>query len=109
MSEEPTGGGGAENTVGREGQPSERPARPVYRLTDEQRARAAKAFEEVLANAVPPYEAGQLGLFSEEDELYIQNEVQRMLYEPTLPNGGDRERRVIERLKRSEEHTSELQ
>jgi hypothetical protein len=100
MSEEPTGGGGAENTVGREGQPSERPARPVYRLSDEQQARATKAFEEVLANAVPPYEVGQLGLFSEEDELYIQNEVQRMLYEPTLPNGGDKERRVIERLKR---------
>lgn len=62
--------------------------------------RAIAAFEEVLESAVPAYEVGQLHLFHDEDETYIQSEVERKLYEPQLPNGGAKERKIIERLRK---------
>ena len=51
-----------------------------------------------------PYELGQLVLFGGNEEIdqvekYLHKEVERMLYEPTLPNGGNKERAMIERLK----------
>src|ERR1019366_9103511 len=79
---------------------SSRSARPVYKLTAEQRARATAAFERVLDEAVLPYEVGQLGLWSDEDETFIRREVERLLYEPKLANGGDKERSMIERLEK---------
>jgi hypothetical protein len=68
-------------------------------LTAEQFARGRAAVLAALAESMPAYEMGQLSLFTDEDEDFIRREVERMLYEPSLPNGGGKERRVIERLK----------
>ena len=88
-----TGGNGSDGA-------SPKGAAPKWRfvLTPEQEARAASAFRKALDDSVLAYEVGQLGLFHEEDETFIQREVERMLYEQKLPNGGDKERRMIERL-----------
>jgi hypothetical protein len=42
----------------------------------------------------------QLKLFGETEEDFIRKEVERKLYIPELPNGGDKERRIVERLKK---------
>jgi hypothetical protein len=42
----------------------------------------------------------QLKLFGETEEDFIRKEVERKLYIPQLPNGGDMERRIVERLKK---------
>ena len=68
-------------------------------LTPEQRQRAVTAFEKAIDASVLADDVGQLGLFDEDDETYIRREVERMLYEQKLPNGGDKEPRMIERLK----------
>ena len=61
--------------------------------------RARAAFEAVLDAAVPPFQLGQQELFTDEEEQYLRREVERMLYEPTLPNAGTRERLWLEKLK----------
>ena len=68
-------------------------------LTPAQRERDVEAFETVLATAIPAYEFSPAEQLTAEDEDYIRHEVERMLYEAKLPNGGDRERHVINRLK----------
>ena len=60
---------------------------------------------EIHDDAVPPYEMGQLNFFPDEDEKYIRQEVERMSYEPELPNGGDKERKIIARLEKLAEDT----
>ena len=42
----------------------------------------------------------QLKLFGETEEDFIRKEVERKLYNPELRNGGDLERRIVERLKK---------
>lgn len=71
-----------------------------YELDPELKRQVTEAFEDVLDSGVPPYEVGQLHLFNEEDESFIQREVKRKLHEPELPNGGNRERKIIERLRK---------
>ena len=73
-----------------------RPLKPPAEVV----ARIRAAFMRVLDAAVPAYEVGQLNLFHDEDEKFIRDEVDRKLYEPQLPNGGQKERRMIERLKK---------
>ncbi len=63
-------------------------------------AHARSEFERVLDAAVPAYELGQLGLFNDDIEGFIRKEVDRKLYEPKLPNAGDRERKWVERLEK---------
>jgi hypothetical protein len=48
-------------------------------------------FSAVLHGAVPAYEFDQAKLFEPRDEQFIRKEVERKLYEPSLPNGGARE------------------
>jgi hypothetical protein len=72
----------------------------AYELSKQGRERARRSFEEALENSAPGYELGQLQLFAEEDERFIKREVERKLHDPGLPNGGNRERRIIERLKK---------
>ena len=68
--------------------------------TDEQRERATAAFEKALDDAVPVEDVARLGLLNDvEDEMFIRREVERMLYEQKLPNGGHKERKMIERLR----------
>lgn len=86
-------------------EPTSKPPGPVppgyrYSLSPEQARRAREAFQSALDSAAPPYELGQLHLFHDDEESFIRKEVERMLYEPQLPNGGQKERRMIERLKR---------
>ena len=90
MSDEPKGGD----------VPGPAKAGTPYRfvLTPEQSKRATLAFEKALDASVLAYDVGQLGLFHEDDETFIRREVERMLYDQKLPNGGDKERRMIERL-----------
>lgn len=57
------------------------------------------AFRQALAEARAPFQTGQQELFPEEDEAFIQHEVERLLYEPKLPNAGNRERRWIKKLR----------
>jgi hypothetical protein len=61
--------------------------------------RARREFQRVLDSAVLPYEMNQSGLFSAEEEAFMAKEVERLLYEPQLPNGADAERRIVKRLK----------
>jgi hypothetical protein len=72
--------------------------RPRYEFTPEQDRLAIAAFEKALDDSVLPYDVGQLGLFHEDDETFIQREIERLLYEQKLPDGGDKERSMIERL-----------
>lgn len=51
----------------------------------------------VLDSAGPSYD---LDLFADEDKKFIAREVARRLYEPTLPNGGAREKQWIDRLQK---------
>jgi hypothetical protein len=57
-------------------------------------------FFEALERSLVPYELGQQTLFKDEDEKFICDEVERKLYEPKLPCGGDKERKVIAKLKK---------
>jgi hypothetical protein len=61
--------------------------------------RAQEEFRRALDAAALPYRMGQLELFSDEEEQFIQNEVERKLYKPKLPNAGSRERLWLEKLK----------
>jgi hypothetical protein len=70
-----------------------------FELSDEAERRVREDFEAVLASAVPAYDIGRLGIYSEEELRFINREVERKLYEPQVPNGGDKERHIIERLK----------
>lgn len=75
-------------------------------ITLEQHVRVRKAFEAVLDSAIDPSRPGQLELFSDEEEQYLQHEVQRMLWEPLLASAGDQERqwlRWLRQLARDEE------
>jgi len=69
-------------------------------LSKETKLRGRAAFADVLESSNAAYEIGQLHLFHDEDEAYIQSEVERKLYEPKLPNGGNRERKMIARLRK---------
>ena len=55
-----------------------------------------------------PYDLGQLQLLPDADENYITRQVDRMLYDPQLPNAGDKERKVIKRLEELAEQDWEL-
>jgi hypothetical protein len=79
------------------GPTSQRP--PRFVLTEAQRQLAVQAFESALADSVLAYDIAQLGLFHDEDETFIRREVERMLYDQKLPNGGEKEKRMIERLR----------
>ena len=61
--------------------------------------RAQEEFRRALDAAVLPYRMGQLELFSDEEEQFIQHEVERKLHKPKLPNAGPRERLWLEKLK----------
>jgi hypothetical protein len=65
----------------------------------EAHARARAAFFAVLDSAVSPLQMGQQEFVTDEEEQFIQREVERLLYEPTLPNAGPRERKWLEKLK----------
>ncbi len=69
-------------------------------ISSEVAARIREAFQRALETSVPAYELGQLRLFQEDEEEYINKEVARRLYEPLLPNAGARERKWVERLKK---------
>jgi hypothetical protein len=62
-------------------------------------ARARAAFFAVLDSAVSPLQMGQQEFVTDEEEQFIQREVERLLYEPTLPNAGPQERKDMEKLK----------
>ena len=70
-----------------------------YDITEAAAARARSAFRAALDEAVPPFRMGQQELFSDEEEQFLQNEVNRLLYEPKLPNAGARERKWVEALR----------
>ena len=72
----------------------------IYKATEAQHAHAREAFLRVLDSAVPHYELHQLNRYPEADLDYINKEVDRLLYEPALANGGDKERKIAERLKK---------
>ena len=72
----------------------------AYSLSPMVARRARDEFLRVLATSVPAYELGQLNLFHDDDEAFIQREVARHLYVPRLPCAGDKERRMIARLER---------
>ena len=69
------------------------------KLSKEAAERARREFQNALDAAAPAYELAKLELFSVDDETFIRKEVERLLYEPQLPNGGEAERRTIKRLK----------
>jgi hypothetical protein len=69
-------------------------------ISTETAERIREEFMEVLDTAVPPYEVAQLGRFSPEDEKIIQQSVGRLSFVPELPNAGDAERRIVQRLRR---------
>lgn len=71
-----------------------------YELPKDAAQRARAEFQRALESSMPANVLWQLKLFDESEEDHIRKEVERKLYEPTLPNGGDRERRIIERLKK---------
>ncbi|MDE2103821.1 MAG: hypothetical protein KGL39_41670 [Patescibacteria group bacterium] len=56
--------------------------------------------KELEQSAVEANSFWQLKLFGETEEDYIRKEVEKKLYIPQLPNGGDRERAVVEHLKK---------
>jgi len=60
---------------------------------------------QIADETLPPYELGQLSFFADEDENFIRTEVERMLYEAKLPNGGEKERKMIERLRKLAQDT----
>ena len=70
-----------------------------YDITEAAAARARSAFRAALDEAVPPFRIGQQELFSDEEEQFLQNEVNRLLYEPKLPNAGARERKWVEAVR----------
>jgi hypothetical protein len=70
-----------------------------FKIPDGKRSRIAQAFLSALKGAVMPYNVDQLELFAdEEDEHFVRQEVERLLYEPKLPNAGNQERRWIKKL-----------
>ena len=56
-------------------------------------------FLRALDAAELPYRMGQLELLTDEEERYLQREVERECHEPKLPNAGARERIWLEKLK----------
>lgn len=61
--------------------------------------RAREEFRRALDAAMLPYRMGQMELFTDEEEQFIQHEVERKLHKPRLPNAGSRERVWLEKLK----------
>lgn len=70
-----------------------------YVLTSDAQHRAQVEFRLALDASMLPYRMGQLELFSDEEEQFIQHEVERKLHKPKLPNAGPRERLWLEKLK----------
>jgi len=60
---------------------------------------------EVIDSAVPVDQIGRAGWYPPEVEEYIAREVDRMLYVPLLPNGGDPERKIIKQLRVMARHS----
>jgi hypothetical protein len=60
----------------------------------------AKDFEGVVQRALPVKDLARSGLCSREVELYLQRQLDRLLYEPRLPTGGPDEVRTATRLNR---------
>ena len=58
-----------------------------------------QAFESAFDAAVLPERIGQLELFSDEEERFLQQEVARLLYEPKLPSAMDAERKWVDQLR----------
>ena len=69
-------------------------------LTKEAMQRAQAEFACALEDSVPPDQMFRLELFSDEEEEFIQREVDRMLCQPKLPNAGARERLWLKKLKK---------
>jgi hypothetical protein len=65
-----------------------------FEVSGKAMARARKEFQRALDSAVPPYELAKQGYFTAEEEAFIQQEVERLLFEPELPNAGDAERHI---------------
>ena len=64
-------------------------------ITLEEHAYVRQAFEAALDRAVPESRIAQLGIYTEQEEQYLRQEVDRMLWEPKLPNAGDQERKWL--------------
>ena len=69
-------------------------------ISKETAERVRREFQRALDSAAPPYELAKQGHFTDEEEAFIQKEVERLLFEPELPNAGDAERKIIKRLKK---------
>jgi hypothetical protein len=69
------------------------------KLTSEAMRRAQDEFRRALDSASLPYRMGQLELLAEDEEQFIQREVERKLHKPKLPNAGARERMWLDKLK----------
>ncbi len=54
--------------------------------------------QRALDDASPTPDLGQIHFHGSEEERFISREVARMLYEPQLPHGGHKERRIVEKL-----------
>ena len=69
-------------------------------LTPAQVALVRADFRRALEHSIAIDQWRQLRLFDDSDEDFIHKEVERKLYEPTLPNGGNLERGYVKRLKK---------
>lgn len=70
-----------------------------HELTTNGLRSAQEAFRRALDAAQQPYRMGQMEFFSDDEEQFIQHEVERKLHKPKLPNAGSRERVWLEKLK----------
>ena len=68
-------------------------------MTPEQMRHAQEEFRRALDASVPPDQINQLELHTPEEEEFIQNEVERKLHKPKLPNAGKLERLWLQKLK----------
>src|ERR1700728_224824 len=72
-----------------------------HEINKELMRRIRVAFERELdQSSVEANSFWQYKLFGDTDEDFIRKEVERKLYNPQLPNGGDMERKVVEKLKK---------
>jgi hypothetical protein len=81
---------------------------PPQSVSDTGWANVFAEFQNALESSTSPAQIGELEFFSDEDERHIRNEVERMLYEPKLPNAGDRERDCLYLLRGSDGKVTRL-
>ena len=67
-------------------------------ITESELQDCRTAIEAVMDSAIWPSQVRQLGLFTEEEEQFIFQEVDRKLWQPKLPNAGPKEREDMRRL-----------